>query len=470
MVMSPPVADHRTLSPHYYLSSKSLLLASISFLDLADATTTILTQKLPHNIFGKQINFFVSLPTSTYTSSQSIEVHLIITQHLMPKKWTCRESGCKKWAQKGGVCMTHGAKVTHKRCSAEGCTNQVQTGGVCKRHGAKVKQCSIEGCSKQAQKGEVCIRHGAKVKVKQCSKEGCTNIALKGGLCRRHGEKGKRCSSEGCTNIVVRGGVCIRHGATKTIKQCSSEGCTNIVKSRGVCSRHGATVKRCNKEGCTNQVQRGGVCKKHGAKVKQCSHDGCTNQVKRNGVCTRHGAYKRTSPDEVNQQGDEINPPLPPLPAVELRDEAPKPKRQRTSAQSKRTRITSPQSRRANASVQRSPRVASKRKAARGNAVGVDQDTSTKRRRKSNNTQAAAETLLSFATTSKTVNTGESTYYDEDNVDSFQLDDDSTTVGTEPQDLVKVSLESLPAVTWDDSSLSSSPSISKFLTIEEVNN
>eukprot|EP00984_Skeletonema_dohrnii_P024785 scaffold13923_cov78-Skeletonema_dohrnii-CCMP3373.AAC.1 len=304
----------------------------------------------------------------------------------------------------------------------------------------------------------------------KCSAPGCKKWAYRKGVCVSHGAKVKQCSKKGCTNQAYKGGLCIRHGAK--VKQCRSEGCTNFAKTGGVCIRHGAKVKQCRKEGCTNYAQQGGVCIRHGAKHKRCSHDGCTNQVQRKGLCRRHGAYKHTSPDEANQQGDEINPPLPPLPAIELRDEAPKPKRPRTSVQlSKRTRTTSLQNRQANASVMRSPRVvASKRKAARANAAGVDQDTSTKRRRKSNIAHDAAETLLSFATTSKTGDAGESTYYDEDNVDSFQLDD-STTVGTEPQDLaVKVSLESLPAVIWDDSSLSSSPSISKFLTIEEVNN
>jgi len=302
----------------------------------------------------------------------------------------------------------------------------------------------------------------------KCRESGCQRWAVQGGVCVSHGAKVKQCSSEGCTNKVVNGGVCKKHGAK--LKRCSKEGCSNKAFKGGVCWSHGEKPK-CSDRECTNLAQNGGVCIKHGAKIKRCSHDGCTNKVQRKGLCRRHGAYKSTSPDEANQQGDEINPPLPPLPAVELRDEAPKPKRPRTSAESKRTRITSPQYRQASASTQLSPRVASKRKAAKGSAAGVDQGTSTKRRRKSNNAQAAAETLLSFATTSKTVNTGESTYYDEDNVDSFQLHDDSTTVGTEPQDLaVKVSLESLPAVIWDDSSLSSSPSISKFLTIEEVNN
>ena len=147
-------------------------------------------------------------------------------------------------------------------CSADGCKNIAQKGGVCIRHGAKIKRCSSKGCTNQAQKGGVCIRHGAKVK--RCSSEGCTNYPYKGGVCKRHGAKVKRsvCSKEGCTNIVVKGGVCVRHGAK--VKRCSSEGCTNIAVKGGVCVRHGAKVKRCGIEECTNYAQKGGVCKRHG--------------------------------------------------------------------------------------------------------------------------------------------------------------------------------------------------------------
>ena len=51
-----------------------------------------------------------------------------------------------------------------KRCSHEGCTNQYIKGGVCVTHGAKVKvkRCSHDGCAKQARKGGVCMGHDAK--------------------------------------------------------------------------------------------------------------------------------------------------------------------------------------------------------------------------------------------------------------------------------------------------------------------
>ena len=52
----------------------------------------------------------------------------------------CSHEGCTNGARKGGVCVTHGAKL--KRCSHEGCANQARKGGVCTTHGAKVKRCS----------------------------------------------------------------------------------------------------------------------------------------------------------------------------------------------------------------------------------------------------------------------------------------------------------------------------------------
>ena len=45
--------------------------------------------------------------------------------------------GCTNIVVKGGVCITHGAKVDRKRCNFKKCTSYAQKGGVCKRHGAK---------------------------------------------------------------------------------------------------------------------------------------------------------------------------------------------------------------------------------------------------------------------------------------------------------------------------------------------
>jgi hypothetical protein len=102
----------------------------------------------------------------------------------------------------------------------------------------KRKRCSFEGCTNIAQKGGVCVTHGAKVEKKRCSHMGCTNQVVKGGVCITHGAivKKKHCFFEGCTNQVVKGGVCFTHGATR--KCCSFEGCTSQSKKGGVCYRH----------------------------------------------------------------------------------------------------------------------------------------------------------------------------------------------------------------------------------------
>jgi hypothetical protein len=130
----------------------------------------------------------------------------------------CRHKGCNKYAQKGGVCITHGAKV--KRCSFDGCTNHAQKGGVCYTHGATRKQCSHERCTNGAIRRGVCWIHGAKVEVKRCSVEGCNNKAIRGGVCWTHNAKGevKRCSFVGCTsNAQGKGGLCHRHRSRSSI-------------------------------------------------------------------------------------------------------------------------------------------------------------------------------------------------------------------------------------------------------------
>eukprot|EP00984_Skeletonema_dohrnii_P025707 scaffold14875_cov71-Skeletonema_dohrnii-CCMP3373.AAC.3 len=123
-------------------------------------------------------------------------------------------------------------------CRVDDCTNHAQKGGVCIRHGATVKQCSVGNCTNNALKGGVCHRHGAQRNL--CSREGCTNHAKKGGLCRRHGAMHNRCSVVECNHKVVKGGVCVRHGAKVERKLCSVGDCTNIRVKGGVCWRHGA--------------------------------------------------------------------------------------------------------------------------------------------------------------------------------------------------------------------------------------
>ena len=96
---------------------------------------------------------------------QLVEVEETSTEPTTVKKHeknTCRHEGCTKWAQKGGVCVKHGAEVT--RCRHEGCNNQVQNQGVCQKHGAKKYKytCTHEGCNNKAQSQGVCFKHGAK--------------------------------------------------------------------------------------------------------------------------------------------------------------------------------------------------------------------------------------------------------------------------------------------------------------------
>jgi hypothetical protein len=169
----------------------------------------------------------------------------------------CSVDVCTNIAQKGGVCIRHGAKITRQLCSIEECSNIAVRGGVCKKHGAK-KLCSTEGCPNQAKNGGVCIKHGAKVKI--CSEEGCKSQVRQGGVCYKHGAgKGddgnklkkkedwrkyrKKCSADGCTTFARTGfEVCMKHGAKVDYKRCGNEDCNNIAVKGGVCVKHGAKV------------------------------------------------------------------------------------------------------------------------------------------------------------------------------------------------------------------------------------
>lgn len=137
--------------------------------------------------------------------------------------------------------------------------------------------CAREGCERNAQKGGICIGHGApRGKYVRCSVEGCGRVAQRRdeGLCVGHGgtrPPRRECSRPGCARHVVSDGVCLAHGATRRQVRptCSVEGCASQARHGGVCMRHGASYKRprCRVEGCDNQSVRGGVCKRHGAKL-----------------------------------------------------------------------------------------------------------------------------------------------------------------------------------------------------------
>lgn len=141
---------------------------------------------------------------------------------------------------KCGICITHGATQTRKRCIYKGCNNnigkKVRSLYYTWKRDNKKKQCSFFGCTNQEQNGGVCVTHGAKVK--QCSFAGCTNGAMRDVPTMPRREEfvlDKMCCHKGCTNHVKRvGGVCFTH------KVCSHEGCTHQAMKAGVCVAHGA--------------------------------------------------------------------------------------------------------------------------------------------------------------------------------------------------------------------------------------
>lgn len=149
-----------------------------------------------------------------------------------------------------------------------------------------IRRCNVEGCTKYARKGGICVSHGAKVKVIRCKVQGCGKYAVRQGVCKAHGAKVKRCSVEGCTKGSVRGGVCISHGAT--IKTCRVTGCNKVAKRGGVCISHGSEVKRCSVAGCRKMDVADGMCAGHGEKMKRCTVAGCDKTSKTRGMCTAH--------------------------------------------------------------------------------------------------------------------------------------------------------------------------------------
>ena len=57
-------------------------------------------------------------------------------------------------AQKGGLCIGHGAKVVpKKRCSVEGCGKQAQAKGMCMRHRVMKEKEEKEGVAAPAASG-----------------------------------------------------------------------------------------------------------------------------------------------------------------------------------------------------------------------------------------------------------------------------------------------------------------------------
>jgi hypothetical protein len=50
----------------------------------------------------------------------------------------CREQGCEKWAQSGGLCVAHGGDK-RKLCLVEGCGTLANSRGLCVKHGEAVR-------------------------------------------------------------------------------------------------------------------------------------------------------------------------------------------------------------------------------------------------------------------------------------------------------------------------------------------
>ena len=101
-------------------------------------------------------------------------------------KRVCREQGCDKWAQAGGLCKRHGSGK-QKPCSVEGCGTLAVSRGLCFKHG-RSKPCSIEGCGTLAVSRGLCFKHGGGTK-KPCSVEGCGTLAVSKGLCEARGRQ-----------------------------------------------------------------------------------------------------------------------------------------------------------------------------------------------------------------------------------------------------------------------------------------
>jgi hypothetical protein len=100
------------------------------------------------------------------------------------------------------VCIRHGATQQRKRCSFEGCCKQAQRGGLCIRHGAQSFCSEVIGCATSAQEGELCTSPETNIatkdrRYKKCSWEDCDKLAQKGGVCYSHGATAKKCSREG---------------------------------------------------------------------------------------------------------------------------------------------------------------------------------------------------------------------------------------------------------------------------------
>jgi hypothetical protein len=81
--------------------------------------------------------------------------------HEHGKRKRCEFLGCENFAQRKGLCLTHG-KALHgydrKKCTTPGCSTNAVMGGHCKAHGGK-RLCMIEGCGRSLFQEKMCRFH-----------------------------------------------------------------------------------------------------------------------------------------------------------------------------------------------------------------------------------------------------------------------------------------------------------------------
>ncbi|RLN05683.1 hypothetical protein BBJ28_00012517 [Nothophytophthora sp. Chile5] len=256
--------------------------------------------------------------------------------------YQCRFGDCTKFAQAGGLCISHGGGYRcqtpfcpffnlrtcpdhggSKRCGITGCT-RVALGasalccahgggrkctvkkcekydagqGFCLAHGGG-RDCTVSGCSKKAIRYGLCSGHGGRAR---CKVEGCTKYDRGQGKCKSHGG-GYFCKIQGCSKKDKGGGLCAAHGGGK---KCYVEGCATPCVGGGRCKLHGGG-KRCQAEGCRSWALNGGRCKEHGGSGKRCSRRGCDKHDQGGGYCLAHGGgFTCTYPECTKKQVQHI--------------------------------------------------------------------------------------------------------------------------------------------------------------------
>jgi hypothetical protein len=127
---------------------------------------------------------------------------------LKVRRRRCREKGCEKWPQSGGLCTSHGGG---RPCTVKGCKTPAQSKGLCKKHGGGTeKECSIEGCTTRSVSKGLCWKHGGGT-TKLCKIKGCLTLVHNIGLCFKHGG-GIKCIVEGCQTLAHCRRRCWAHG------------------------------------------------------------------------------------------------------------------------------------------------------------------------------------------------------------------------------------------------------------------